>query len=91
MNLRTADPGHRTYRTQTTYAQPGGLMLVSCWSNLSCSTHSNCCCGGWAGGSGCKLVNVMWAELNETLHGRFLLSDSLFPSRWRAASSSLLE
>ena len=46
MNLRNLqDPG-RTYRTQTTYAQPGGLMRW-CWSMILLNLLCNCCCGGW--------------------------------------------
>ena len=45
MNLRNLqDPG-RTYRTQTTYAQPGGLMRW-CWSMILLNLLCNCCCGG---------------------------------------------
>ena len=46
MNLRNLqDPG-RTYRTQTTYAQPGGLLRW-CWSMILLNLLCNCCCGGW--------------------------------------------
>lgn len=45
MNLRNLqDPG-RAYRTQTTYAQPGGLMRW-CWSMILLNLLCNCCCGG---------------------------------------------
>ena len=45
MNLRNLqDPG-RTYRTQTTYAQPGSLMRW-CWSMILLNLLCNCCCGG---------------------------------------------
>ena len=37
-------PG-QTYRTQTTYAQPGGLMRW-CWSMILLNLLCNCCCGG---------------------------------------------
>ena len=39
------NPG-QTYRTQTTYAQPGGLMRW-CWSMILLNLLCNCCCGGW--------------------------------------------
>ena len=41
---RLQNPG-RTYRTQTTYAQPGGLMRW-CWSMILLNLLCNCCCGG---------------------------------------------
>ena len=41
---RMQDPG-QTYRTQTTYAQPGGLMRW-CWSMILLNLLCNCCCGG---------------------------------------------
>ena len=53
MNLRNLqDPG-RTYRTQTTYAQPGGLMRW-CWSMILLNLLCNCCCGGWGNSCGCN-------------------------------------
>ena len=42
---RMQNPG-QTYRTQTTYAQPGGLMRW-CWSMILLNLLCNCCCGGW--------------------------------------------
>ena len=42
---RLQNPG-RTYRTQTTYAQPGGIMRW-CWSMILLNLLCNCCCGGW--------------------------------------------
>ena len=36
----------RAYRTQTTYAQPGGIMRW-CWSMILLNLLCNCCCGGW--------------------------------------------
>ena len=41
---RMQNPG-QTYRTQTTYAQPGGLMRW-CWSMILLNLLCNCCCGG---------------------------------------------
>ena len=41
---RLQNPG-RTYRTQTTYAQPGGIMRW-CWSMILLNLLCNCCCGG---------------------------------------------
>ena len=46
MNLRNMQNPGRTYRTQTTYAQPGGLMRW-CWSMILLNLLCNCCCGGW--------------------------------------------
>ena len=34
------------YRTQTTYAQPGGFGSW-CWSMILLNLLCNCCCGGW--------------------------------------------
>ena len=45
MNLRNLQNPGRTYRTQTTYAQPGGLMRW-CWSMILLNLLCNCCCGG---------------------------------------------
>ena len=45
---RLQNPG-RTYRTQTTYAQPGGIMRW-CWSMILLNLLCNCCCGGWGFG-----------------------------------------
>ena len=45
---RLQNPG-QTYRTQTTYAQPGGLMRW-CWSMILLNLLCNCCCGGWGFG-----------------------------------------
>ncbi|MGN0708198.1 MAG: DnaJ domain-containing protein [Faecalibacterium sp.] len=42
---RMQNPG-QTYRTQTTYAQPGGIMQW-CWSMILLNLLCNCCCGGW--------------------------------------------
>ena len=42
---RMQNPG-QTYRTQTTYAQPGGMMRW-CWSMILLNLLCNCCCGGW--------------------------------------------
>ena len=42
---RRQNPG-QTYRTQTTYAQPGGLLRW-CWSMILLNLLCNCCCGGW--------------------------------------------
>ena len=47
---RLQNPG-RTYRTQTTYAQPGGIMRW-CWSMILLNLLCNCCCGGWGFGWG---------------------------------------
>lgn len=41
---RMQNPG-QTYRTRTTYAQPGGLMRW-CWSMILLNLLCNCCCGG---------------------------------------------
>ncbi len=45
---RLQNPG-QTYRTHTTYAQPGGLMRW-CWSMILLNLLCNCCCGGWGFG-----------------------------------------
>ena len=45
---RLQNPG-QTYRTHTTYAQPGGLMRW-CWSMILLNLLCNCCCGGWGWG-----------------------------------------
>ena len=45
---RLQNPG-RTYRTQTTYAQPGGIVRW-CWSMILLNLLCNCCCGGWGFG-----------------------------------------
>ncbi len=50
MHLRGLQNPGRTYRTQTTYAQPGGLMRW-CWSMILLNLLCNCCCGGgWGWG-----------------------------------------
>ena len=41
---RMQNPG-QTYRTQTTYAQPGGILRW-CWSMILLNLLCNCCCGG---------------------------------------------
>ena len=41
---RLQNPG-QTYRTQTTYSQPGGLSRW-CWSMILLNLLCNCCCGG---------------------------------------------
>lgn len=46
---RLQNPG-QTYRTQTTYAQPGGLMRW-CWSMILLNLLCNCCCGGCGRGA----------------------------------------
>ena len=47
MHLRRMQNPGQTYRTQTTYAQPGGLMRW-CWSMILLNLLCNCCCGsGW--------------------------------------------
>ena len=46
MHLRNLQNPGQTYRTQTTYAQPGGLMRW-CWSMILLNLLCNCCCGGW--------------------------------------------
>ncbi len=46
MHLRRLQNPGRTYRTQTTYAQPGGIMRW-CWSMILLNLLCNCCCGGW--------------------------------------------
>ena len=45
MHLRRMQNLGQTYRTQTTYAQPGGLMRW-CWSMILLNLLCNCCCGG---------------------------------------------
>ena len=45
MHLRRMQNPGQTYRTQTTYAQPGGLMR-GCWSMILLNLLCNCCCGG---------------------------------------------
>lgn len=45
VHLRNLQSSGRTYRTQTTYAQPGGLMRW-CWSMILLNLLCNCCCGG---------------------------------------------
>ena len=45
MHLRRMQNPGQTYRTQTTYAQPGGLMRW-CWSMILLNLLCNCCCGG---------------------------------------------
>ena len=45
MHLRNLQNPGQTYRTQTTYAQPGGLMRW-CWSMILLNLLCNCCCGG---------------------------------------------
>ena len=46
MHLRRMQNPGQTYRTQTTYAQPGGLLRW-CWSMILLNLLCNCCCGGW--------------------------------------------
>lgn len=46
MHLRRLQNPGQTYRTQTTYAQPGGMMRW-CWSMILLNLLCNCCCGGW--------------------------------------------
>lgn len=46
---RLQNPG-QTYRTHTTYAQPGGLMRW-CWSMILLNLLCNCCCGGCGRGA----------------------------------------
>ena len=46
MHLRNLQNPGQAYRTQTTYAQPGGLMRW-CWSMILLNLLCNCCCGGW--------------------------------------------
>ena len=45
MHLRNCQNPGQNYRTQTTYAQPGGLMRW-CWSMILLNLLCNCCCGG---------------------------------------------
>ena len=45
VHLRNLQSAGQTYRTQTTYAQPGGLMRW-CWSMILLNLLCNCCCGG---------------------------------------------
>ena len=45
VHLHNLQSSGRTYRTQTTYAQPGGLMRW-CWSMILLNLLCNCCCGG---------------------------------------------
>jgi molecular chaperone DnaJ len=45
MHLRRMQNPGQTYRTQTTYAQPGGLMRW-CWSMILLNLLCTCCCGG---------------------------------------------
>ena len=45
MHLRNLQNPGQNYRTQTTYAQPGGLMRW-CWSMILLNLLCNCCCGG---------------------------------------------
>ena len=45
VHLRNLQSSGQTYRTQTTYAQPGGLMRW-CWSMILLNLLCNCCCGG---------------------------------------------
>ena len=49
MHLRRMQNPGQTYRTQTTYAQPGGLLRW-CWSMILLNLLCNCCCGGWGWG-----------------------------------------
>mgnify|MGYP003010259901 FL=1 len=50
VHLRNLQSSGQTYRTQTTYAQPGGLMRW-CWSMILLNLICNCCCGGgWGWG-----------------------------------------
>ena len=49
MHLRRMQNPGQTYRTQTTYSQPGGLMRW-CWSMILLNLLCNCCCGGWGFG-----------------------------------------
>ena len=46
MHLRRMQNPGQTYRTQTTYAQPGGLLRW-CWRMILLNLLCNCCCGGW--------------------------------------------
>ena len=46
MHLRRMQNPGQTYRTQTTYAQPGGFGRW-CWSMILLNLLCNCCCGGW--------------------------------------------
>ena len=46
MHLRRMQNPGQTYRTQTTYAQPGGFGSW-CWSMILLNLLCNCCCGGW--------------------------------------------
>ena len=46
MHLRRMQNPGQTYRTQTTYSQPGGMMRW-CWSMILLNLLCNCCCGGW--------------------------------------------
>ena len=48
MHLRRMQNPGQTYTTQTTYAQPGGLMRW-CWSMILLNLLCNCCCGGGFG------------------------------------------
>ncbi len=45
LHLRRMQNAGQTYRTQTTYTQPGGLMRW-CWSMILLNLLCNCCCGG---------------------------------------------
>ena len=45
LHLRRMQNAGQNYRTQTTYAQPGGLMRW-CWSMILLNLLCNCCCGG---------------------------------------------
>ena len=45
MHLRRMQNPGQTYRTQTTYAQPGGILRW-CWSMILLNLLCNCCCGG---------------------------------------------
>lgn len=51
MHLRRLQNPGQTYRTQTTYAQPGGMMRW-CWSMILLNLLCNCCCGGGGWGRG---------------------------------------
>ena len=76
MNLRNLQNPGRTYRTQTTYAQPGGLMRW-CWSMILLNLLCNCCCGGWGWGwrfrGICSPLFLIQKTPAVQLHGRGLL------------------
>lgn len=45
MHLQRLQSAGQTYRTHTTYAQPGGIMRW-CWTMILLNLLCNCCCGG---------------------------------------------